>query len=64
MADINTHAYAEDDELDTELAEVLTAISVVSRRLAKKITAKHMSKEDKKYVQELRTDGRDRKSKT
>lgn len=64
MADINTHAYAEDDELDTELAEVLTAISVVSRRLAKKITAKHMSKEDKKYVQELRTDGRDRQSKT
>ena len=50
MADINTHAYAEDDELDTELAEVLTAISVVSRRLAKKITAKQMSKEDKKYV--------------
>jgi hypothetical protein len=64
MADINTHAYAEDDELDTELAEVLTAISVVSRRLAKKITAKQMSKEDKKYVQELRTDGRDRQSKT
>lgn len=64
MADINTHAYAEDDELDTELAEVLTAISVVSRRLAKKITAKQMSKENKKYVQELRTDGRDRQSKT
>lgn len=64
MADINTHAYAKDDELDTELAEVLTAISVVSRRLAKKITAKQMSKEDKKYVQELRTDGRDRQSKT
>lgn len=64
MADINTHAYAEDDELDTELAEVLTVISVVSRRLAKKITAKQMSKEDKKYVQELRTDGRDRQSKT
>lgn len=64
MADINTHAYAEDDELDTELAEVLTAISVVSRRLAKKITAKQMSKEDKKYVQELRTDGRDSQSKT
>lgn len=64
MADINTHAYAEDDKLDTELAEVLTAISVVSRRLAKKITAKQMSKEDKKYVQELRTDGRDRQSKT
>lgn len=64
MADIKTHAYAGDDELDAELAEVLTAISVVSRRLAKKITAKQMSKEDKKYVQELRTDGRDRQSKT
>ena len=62
MADINTHAYAEDDELDTELAEVLTAISVVSRRLAKKITAKQMSKEDKEDVQALRTDGRDRQS--
>ena len=64
MADTTTSTYSEDAELDAELAEVLTAISVISRRLAKKITAKHMSKEDKKYVQELRTDGRDRQSKT
>lgn len=64
MADTTTSTYSEDAELDAELAEVLTAISVISRRLAKKITAKQMSKEDKKYVQELRTDGRDRQSKT
>ena len=60
MADTTTSTYSEDAELDAELAEVLTAISVISRRLAKKITAKQMSKEDKEDVQALRTDGRDR----
>ena len=64
MADTTTSTYSEDAELDAELAEVLTAISVISRRLAKKITAKHMSKEDKEDVQALRTDGRDRQSET
>lgn len=64
MADTTTSTYSEDAELDAELAEVLTAISVISRRLAKKITAKQMSKEDKEDVQALRTDGRDRQSKT
>ena len=62
MADTTTSTYSEDAELDAELAEVLTAISVISRRLAKKITAKQMSKEDKEDVQALRTDGRDRQS--
>ena len=64
MADTTTSTYSEDAELDAELAEVLTAISVSSRRLAKKITAKQMSKEDKEDVQALRTDGRDRQSET
>lgn len=64
MAEIKTGAYSKDDELDTELAEVLIAISVISRRLAKKITAKQMSKEDNEDVQALRTDGRDRQCKT
>lgn len=64
MADTTTSTYSEDAELDAELAEVLTAISVISRRLAKKITAKQMSKEDKEDVQTLRTDGRDRQSET
>ena len=59
MADTTTSTYSEDAELDAELAEVLTAISVISRRLAKKITAKQMSKEDKEDVQELRTDRTD-----
>lgn len=64
MADTTTSTYSEDAELDAELAEDLTAISVISRRLAKKITAKQMSKEDKEDVQALRTDGRDRQSET
>ena len=64
MADTTTSTYSDDAELDAELAEVLTAISVISRRLAKKITAKQMSKEDKEDVQALRTDGRDRQSET
>ena len=69
MADMKTDAIAGtttdlDAELDAELAEVLTAISVISRRLAKKITAIQMSKEDKEDVQALRTDGRDRQSET
>ena len=64
MADTTTSTYSEDAELDAELAEVLTAISVISRRLAKKITAKQMSKEANEDVQALRTDGRDRQSET
>ena len=62
MADTTTSTYSEDAELDAELAEVLTAISVISRRLAKKITAKTTTTEDKEDVQALRTDGRDRQS--
>lgn len=48
MANNADETYAErDTELDEELAEVLIAISVISKRLAKKITANHMSKEEK-----------------
>lgn len=50
--------------IDDELADVLTAISVITKRLAQKIKDKQKSKEDKKDVQALRTDGRDRKSET
>lgn len=48
MADKTMDAYEERDaELDEELAEVLIAISVISRQLARKITVRHMSKEAK-----------------
>lgn len=36
-----------DTDLDKELADVLIAISVITRQLAKKITANQTSKEDK-----------------
>ena len=52
-----------DTDLDKELADVLIAISVITRQLARKITANHKSKEDNN-VQELWTDGRDRQSET
>ena len=55
-----------DTDLDQELADVLIAISVITRQLAKKITANQTSKEDKQDVQgqALRTDGTDRQSET
>ena len=55
-----------DTDLDQELADVLIAISVITRQLAKKITANQTSKEDKQDVQRqaLRTDGTDRQSET
>ena len=36
-----------DEALDKEIADVLIAISVISRQLARKITVRHMSKEAK-----------------
>ena len=51
-----------DTDLDKELADVLIAISVITRQLAKKINVNLMKKEDNKDVQALRTDGRDRQS--
>lgn len=53
-----------DTDLDKELADVLIAISVITRQLAKKINVNLMKKEDTKDVQALRTDGRDRQSET
>ena len=53
-----------DTNLDKELADVLIAISVITRQLAKKINVKLMKKEDNEDVQALRTDGRDRQSET
>ncbi len=53
-----------DTDLDKELADVLIAISVITRQLAKKINVNLMKKEDNKDVQALRTDGRDRQSET
>lgn len=49
-----------DTDLDKELADVLIAISVITRQLAKKINVNLMKKEDNEDVQALRTDGRDR----
>lgn len=42
-------------ELDRELSDVLIAISVITRQLARKITVKNKSKEDKKDAETLRT---------
>ena len=55
-----------DTDLDQELADVLIAISVITRQLAKKITANQTSKEDKQDVQgqALRTDRTDHQSET
>ena len=61
MADIKMSTLEQDAALDEELAQVLMAISVISGRLAKKITAKYQSKEDKDD-KDVRTDGRDRQS--
>lgn len=46
MVDVKMTTYEQDSLLDDELVEILTAISIISRRLAKKITAKYQSKED------------------
>ena len=52
MADMKTDAIAgTTTDLDAELVEVLIAISVISKRLAKKITAKTTTTEDKEDVQ-------------
>ncbi|MBQ6408608.1 MAG: hypothetical protein IJJ64_11295 [Butyrivibrio sp.] len=66
MRDIGTDSYKERDSgLDEELIDVLIAISVISKRLAKKITANLMTKEtNNEEVQALRTDGTDRQSET
>ena len=53
-----------DTDLDMELGDVLIAISVITRQLAKKINVNLMKKEDNEDVQALRTDGRDRQSET
>ena len=55
-----------DTDLDQELVDVLIGISVITRQLAKKITANQTSKEDKQDVQgqALWTDGTDRQSET
>ena len=53
-----------DTDLDKELADVLIAISVITRQLAKKINVNLMKKEDNTDVQALRTDGTDRQSET
>lgn len=46
MANRNMDAFAERNaELDKEVAEVLIAISVIAKQLAKKITANLMTKE-------------------
>lgn len=34
------------DNIDAEIADVLIALSVITRQLAKKITGNHMSKEE------------------
>ena len=53
-------AVISDAELDKEISDVLIAISVITRQLARKITVKNMSKEDKKDAETLRTNWRGR----
>ncbi|GAB6398568.1 hypothetical protein MOB1_28900 [Faecalimonas mobilis] len=61
MAEMTKDAYSEADNLDAELAEVLLVISLISKQLAEKITAKRLSKEAKNG-KKLRTDRRDDQS--
>lgn len=49
-------------DLDEELADVLIAISVITKRLAKKINENLMKTEDKEDVQALRPDRRNNQS--
>lgn len=53
-----------DADLDRELADVLIAISVITKQLAKKINVNLKKTEVNEDVQTLRTDERDRQSET
>lgn len=46
-----------DRKMDEELADILTAISVVSKRLARKLTM--LSRQDKQETEGGKTDGQD-----
>lgn len=60
MANMNTDAIAiQNADLDEELVAVLIAISVISKQLAKKITAKNKTTEEKRDVHVLPTGRRD-----
>jgi hypothetical protein len=60
MANMNTDANAmQYADLDEELVAVLIAISVISKHLAKKITAKNMTTEEKRDVHVLPTGRKD-----
>lgn len=48
------HAEHRDREIDEELADVLTAISVVSKRLARKLTT--LARQDKEKTEGGKTD--------
>lgn len=48
------HAEHRDHEIDEELADVLTAISVVSKRLARKLTM--LARQDKEKTEGGKTD--------
>lgn len=50
-----TDTKCHDREMDEELADVLTAISVVSKRLARKLTA--LSRQDEQKTEGGKSDG-------
>lgn len=52
-----TDTECRDQEMDEELADVLTAISVVSKRLARKLTT--LSRQDKEKTEGGNTDEQD-----
>ncbi|MBS4031637.1 MAG: hypothetical protein KGZ63_09510 [Clostridiales bacterium] len=52
-----TDTECRDHEMDEELADVLTAISVVSKRLARKLTT--LSRQDKETTEGGKTDEQD-----
>lgn len=52
-----TDTECRDREMDEELADVLTAISVVSKRLARKLTS--LSRQDKEKTEGGKTDEHD-----
>lgn len=46
MGNVTETKNTTDNNIDAEIADVLIALSVITRQLAKKITGNHMSKEE------------------
>lgn len=60
----NTPDAVNEHQIDEELADVLIAISVITKRLARKIMENLMTKKETSNEQNLRTDRKDGQSST